>query len=88
MKCSGCQGFRSLASIGGLFLAGMGGYNLVTTGCPLGSCSGSCEVSEAAQVQPAKVEMPIVSTDACEKKSGSCEGTPCTAPSESATRTD
>ncbi len=45
MKCTGCRGFSSgLVTLGVLLLGGMGGYNVIRTGCPLGLCgNGTCE---------------------------------------------
>ncbi len=39
MKCAGsCGLFKSFASVGGLMVAGLGGYNAITTGCVFGTC--------------------------------------------------
>lgn len=37
MKCAcSCGLLRSVAAVGGLVMVGMGGFNAITTGCPLG----------------------------------------------------
>lgn len=39
MKCAcGCNILSSVAVVAGLAAVGLGGYNFITTGCPLGSC--------------------------------------------------
>jgi hypothetical protein len=39
MKCAcGCNGLSATLVVVGLGALGLGGYNLITTGCPLGSC--------------------------------------------------
>lgn len=39
MKCACCRGFLSSGiAVLGLVGLGFGGYNVITTGCPLGSC--------------------------------------------------
>lgn len=57
MKCTGCRGFSSgLVTLGVLLLGGMGGYNVIRTGCPLGLCgNGTCET-------PAEVATTITPT--------------------------
>lgn len=54
MKCAGgCCGLsKGLSSLAALAVAGLGGYNFLSTGCPLGSCSAP-EFSEAAAAKAA-----------------------------------
>jgi hypothetical protein len=41
-------GFTSVGAVLGLAAAGFGGYNLITTGCPLGTCAAPAAITTAS----------------------------------------
>jgi len=56
MKCAcGSRLFSSVAVVLGLTAVGFGGYNLITTGCPLGTCDETLAGSPSV-ISPAKDE--------------------------------
>lgn len=74
MKCACGSGlWTTIGAVVGLVAIGYGGYNVLTTGCPLGTCS----ESSAASVVPASAA--DTSKEACHAEGAECtKGEACT----------
>jgi len=94
MNCAGsCGLLKSVAAIGGLVVVGLGGYNLISTGCVLGRCSAESNIT--ASLTPVagteksggccELTADCETAAACEGTAASCEGTekPCEEAKES-----
>ncbi len=79
-------GITSVGAVLGLVAAGFGGYNLVTTGCPLGTCDAPAAITTASTASehvcalgcsehtPKPVDVVAVSAGSDQAKSGCCGG--------------
>lgn len=79
-------GITSVGAVLGLVAAGFGGYNLVTTGCPLGTCDAPASITAASMTSehvcalgcsehaPKAVDVVAVSAAGEATKSGCCAG--------------
>jgi len=70
MKCACGSGlWTTIGAVVGLVAVGYGGYNLLTTGCPLGSCrdSGGAAVVPAAATSEKATDSCHAAGEACSK---------------------
>jgi len=76
MQCGySCGLLKSVAAVGGLVVAGMGGYNALTTGCVFGMCS--TEARLEASIVPTSNMVEGVSCCDGGSKLEACAEAPC-----------